>query len=94
VNGGAITGTRAGPLTPRPWGVTTQKGDTVYVHLLDGVDASVVLPMLPRTVSRAFLLDGGAPVTVTRAPGALTLTLPRRTPDVPDQVVALVLAPR
>lgn len=38
VNGGSIYNTRGGPLPPRPWGVTTQKGDTVYLHLLDGAD--------------------------------------------------------
>ena len=34
-HGESIYGTRGGPVTPRPWGVTTQKGDAVYVHLLD-----------------------------------------------------------
>lgn len=92
VNGASIRGTRGGPLTPRPWGVTTQKGDTVYVHLMHGVDAVVSLPALPRRVLRASLLAGGAPVTVTNSAGAVTLTLPRRDMDTPDQVVALVLA--
>jgi alpha-L-fucosidase len=92
INGASIYGTRAGPLTPRPWGVTTQKGDTVYVHLLHGVDASIPLPALPRRISRATLLDGGASVTVSTTPGGVTLTLPRRDQTVPDQVVALVLA--
>ncbi len=32
-NGGAIYGTRAGPIAPRSWGVTTQRGDTVFVHV-------------------------------------------------------------
>lgn len=92
INGAAIYGTRAGPLTPRPWGVTTQKGDTVYVHLLHGVDASVALPALPRRIARATLLDGGAAVTVSTTSSGVTLTLPRRDQTVPDQVVALVLA--
>ncbi|MCC7053282.1 MAG: alpha-L-fucosidase [Gemmatimonadaceae bacterium] len=92
VNGASIRGTRGGPLTPRPWGVTTQQGDTVYVHLLHGADAVVALPALPRRVVRAFLLDGGAAVSVSATAGALTLTLPRRDANSPDQVVALVLA--
>lgn len=92
VNGASIYGTRGGPLTPRPWGVTTQKGDTVYVHLLHGVDAVVALPELPRRVTRAFLLDGGAPVSIAATPGAVTLRMPRRDSESADQVVALVLA--
>jgi alpha-L-fucosidase len=34
-NGETIYGTRGGPLPPRPWGVTTRKGDRVFVHVLD-----------------------------------------------------------
>lgn len=90
-NGASVYGTRAGPLTPRPWGVTTQKGDTVYVHLLDGLDASIALPALPRRVARAYLLDGGGAVTVSNSANAVTLTLPRRDATAPDQVIALVL---
>lgn len=91
VNGASIYGTRGGPLTPRPWGVTTQKGDTIYVHLMDGGDAVVALPSLPRRVLRASLLDGGAPVAVASTPGAVVLTLPRRDVAAPDQVVVVVL---
>ena len=92
VNGSAIYGTRAGPLTPRPWGVTTQNGDTVFVHLLDGVDATLSIPALPRRVVRAYMLDGGASVGVASTSSAVTLALPRRDITVPDQVVVLVTA--
>ena len=91
VNGAAIYGTRGGPIAPRPWGVTTQKGDTVYVHLLHGADAVVALPALPRAVTKAYLLDGGAAVTVTPTPAGLTLSLPTRDQNAPDQVVVVLL---
>jgi len=42
-HGESIYGTRGGPVTPRPWGVTTQKGDTVYVHVLDWPDGTLRL---------------------------------------------------
>lgn len=92
INGSAIYGTRGGPVAPRPWGVTTQKGDTIYVHLLQGVDPVVSLPALPRRVQKAFLLEGGAPVQVSTTPSAVMLTLPRRAVDAPDQVIVVVLA--
>ena len=92
VNGASIYGTRGGPLTPRPWGVTTQKGDTVFVHLLHGSDAVIAVPPLPRRVTRAFMLDGGAPVQMSSTASALTLLIPQRIVDAVDQVVVLVLA--
>lgn len=92
VNGASIYGTRGGPLTPRPWGAMTQKGDTVFVHLMHGADPVVALPAFPRNVQRAYLLDGGAPVAVATSALALTLTVPMRAVDSPDQVVVLVLA--
>ena len=92
VNGASVYGTRGGPLAPRPWGVTTQKGDTIYVHLLHGADAVLALPAMPRRVTRATLLDGGAVVHVATTASTVVLTLPKRDVDAPDQVVALVLA--
>ena len=94
VNGSSIYGTRGGPLTPRPWGATTQKGDTVFVHLMHGTDPVVSFPAFPRKVQRGYLLDGGAPVAISASATALTLTVPRRTADSPDQVIVLVLAPQ
>ncbi len=35
VNGEAIYGTKAGDIKPQSWGVTTRKGDVLYVHILD-----------------------------------------------------------
>ncbi|MEM1061130.1 MAG: alpha-L-fucosidase, partial [Planctomycetota bacterium] len=37
--GEAIYGTRGGPAGSEAWGVTTAKGDTIYVHLLDVPEA-------------------------------------------------------
>lgn len=92
VNGASIHGTRGGPIAPRRWGVTTQKGDTVYVHLLDTPDRMLALPPMPRKVTRAYLLADNAPVTVASTADGITLTLPRRDDKSPDQVVVLLLA--
>ena len=92
VNGSSIYGTRGGPLTPRPWGLTTQKGDTVFVHVLHGVDPTIAIPALPKRVLSASLLDGGARVSFSMSGNALMLTIPRRDDTAPDQVIALVLA--
>ena len=72
-SGEAIYGTRGGPIPPRPWGVTTAKGDKVFVHLLDWPDATLVIPRLPRPVTRAYRLGGTAAVAVTSVPEGLSL---------------------
>jgi alpha-L-fucosidase len=43
-NGSTIYGTHAGPIPPQPWGVTTQRGDTVFVHVLDSTLTTLTLP--------------------------------------------------
>ncbi len=91
VHGESIYGTRGGPLSPRPWGVTTQRGDMVYVHVLEWADRELALPPLGR-VRAARLLGGTAPVRYRSTPMGVTLTLPPRAPEVVDQVIALEIA--
>lgn len=45
VYGESIYGTRGGPVSPQKWGVTTQKGERIFVHVLDD-SSTVVLPGL------------------------------------------------
>jgi alpha-L-fucosidase len=91
--GESVYGTRGGPVPPRPWGVTTQKGDQVFVHVLDWADADLALPPLGRPVRAARLLAGGAAVPFRETATGVTLTLPPRGADDVDVVVALDLAP-
>ena len=57
MHGESIYGTRGGPVTPRPWGVTTQKGNTVYVHVLDWQDQSLLVPLGGRTGEKRALRE-------------------------------------
>jgi alpha-L-fucosidase len=89
-NGESIYGTRGGPIGPRPWGVTTRKGDRVYVHVLDAVDPSLLLSGLPSAVRSAKLLNGGAAVPFKAGDFGTVLTLPV-TLDPIDTIVVLEL---
>ena len=89
--GEAIYGTRGGPIAPRPWGVTTQQGDRVYVHVLDWGDRDLALPPLTGRVRAARMLVGGATVPVRTTATGVTLTLPPAGPGEPDRVVVLSL---
>lgn len=89
-NGASIYGTRKGPIAPRQWGVTTQKGDTVYVHILDWPDRILTLPALERRIQSARLLVGNAPVEFAQQEFGVQLKLPARNPD--DTVIVLEMA--
>jgi alpha-L-fucosidase len=90
-NGESVYGTRGGPITPRPWGVTTQKGATVYAHVLDWPDPVLPIPRLPKTVKSAKLLGSGQKVEVKNWGDQLLLGLPAGRDEV-DTVVVLETA--
>ncbi len=88
-NGESIYGTRGGPITPRLWGVTTQKGDTIYVHILDWQDWALLLPKLGRQVESASMLGTGDNVEVVEADYGTVLKLPASARDPVDNIVVL-----
>jgi alpha-L-fucosidase len=91
VHGSSIYGTRGGPISPRPWGVTTQRGDTIFVHLLDWSDRVVSIPAFGARVVRGSLLGTGAPVGVAQTDAAITLTMPGEVGGQTDQVIVLAV---
>jgi alpha-L-fucosidase len=88
--GTTVYGTRGGPISPRPWGATTRRGDTVFVHILDWHDRGLSIPAIGAQVARARMLGTGRDVPVTQTDGGLTLTLPVGDPEEWDRVVVLV----
>jgi alpha-L-fucosidase len=90
-NGESVYGTRGGPITPRPWGVTTKKGNTVYVHVLDWTDSSLLVPPVGAPVKRARFLKTGGAATFKNVPEGVIVTLPTTPVDPYDTVVAMEL---
>ncbi len=90
-NGETIYGTRGGPLPPRPWGVTTHKGNRVFVHVLDWQDPVLSLARPPKPVKAASLFSTGAPVKFTLEKDALLLRLDPKAIDPLDTIVVLEL---
>jgi hypothetical protein len=70
---------------------STQRGDTVFVPVLEWNDPVLALPAWGRRVLSARMLDGGAAVDVQQSPAGITLTLPRSPANVHDRVVMLVV---
>ena len=87
--GASIYGTRGGPVAPRPWGVTTQRGDSVFVHLLDWSDRVLSMPVFGARVLRASMLSTRATVGVTQTESAITLTMPAEPSGEVDRIIVL-----
>jgi len=87
-NGATIYGTRGGPITPRPWGVTTEKGSEVYVHILDWKDGYLALPALDK-VKGAHWFGSGERVEIAPLNGGMLLRIPESQRDAVDTIVVL-----
>jgi len=88
-NGESIYGTRGGPISPRSWGVTTQKGTKIYIHILDWQDAALVLPRLNKHVRSARVLGTGETVAVEATGYGTIARLPASRRDPVDEIVVL-----
>jgi alpha-L-fucosidase len=91
VYGATIYATRAGPVSPRSWGATTRRGDSVFVHVLDWPDRALALPAIAGHISAATMFAGGERVTFAQTDAGVTLTLPPASSRDPDRVVVLVI---
>ena len=89
--GESIYGTRGGPIPPRDWGVTTKKGNRVYLHLLKLDDEVLALPQFGR-VQSAKLLKDGSKVELVENDLGLMLRVPMSVRDPIDTVVVLTIA--
>jgi alpha-L-fucosidase len=90
VNGESIYGTRGGPISPRPWGITTRKGKTVFVHVFDWPDPRLAIPALGAPVKGARALATGASVKMTESAGGWLIELPPKR-DPSDTVIVVDL---
>jgi len=91
--GESIYGTRGGPVAAGPWGVTTQRGSTIYVHVLDWNQPVLALGGIPHGVRSAKLLRDGSSVEFSTVKGGLVLKLPEAQPEEVDRVIVLELEP-
>lgn len=90
-NGETVYGTRGGPLSPRDWGVTTRKGNTVYVHILKWPDNTLTLPALDQPVVSARVFSTRAPVRFLQNDFGVSLQIPAGSRDDIDTIIELTL---
>ena len=88
--GETIYGTRGGCVAPHPWGVTTQKDDRLFVHILDLQDKALFLPLEGQKVKRAMDFASRQALKFKCVDGGIVLQLDEIPTEV-DKVVELQL---
>jgi alpha-L-fucosidase len=88
--GESIYGTRGGPMPPQDWGVSTQKGDTVYVHVLaeDAPEALTLPGTAGLDVEGVHLFGTDEAIPFTRE-GDVVIELPPTLRNAIDTVVVI-----
>jgi alpha-L-fucosidase len=88
-NGEAIYGATYGPLQNLPFGRTTAKGKTIYLHLFEMPGGRVELRGLRAKVRRVRLVDGGKPLRHVQSGDLVTIDLSGVSADPHATVLAL-----
>jgi alpha-L-fucosidase len=89
--GDSIYGTRGGPIAPSEWGVTTQKDNKIYLHILSWRAPLLALPPIASKVVEAHFMLDATPVDFTQNADGLILKVPLPKSDEVDRVVVLTL---
>jgi alpha-L-fucosidase len=90
-HGESIYGTRKGPVIPQEWGATTQKGNMVYIHVLDHPGGTLEIAGYKPKIKTAQFFDDGSDVEVKKTKEGIILTLPKEKLQDIDTVVVLEL---
>ena len=88
--GESIYGTRGGPFKPGDYGVSTRKGNTIYLHICEWTGDVLALPAIPAKVLRSRVLSGGQP-DVRQTAAGLQVSVPESDRQPIDTIVALEL---
>lgn len=82
-NGETIYGTRGGPVPPQPWGVTTQKGNTLFIHILNKVEGrEILLPLTEKKITKVKVFTSGTRLRFQRNTEGVRIQLPEQTDGV------------
>lgn len=87
--GETIYGTRGGDVAPHSWGVSTRKGDRLFIHVLDLQDNTLYIPLKAK-VKKAMQFTDKASLSFKQDKDGILLKLPK-VPDEIDYVIELII---
>jgi hypothetical protein len=92
-NGASIYGTRAGTIAPKDWGGFTQKGKTVYMHILTppNPDGYIFVDGMTQKIVKAVLFNGKQEVKFKQIPEGTFIYTRNMKFDEVDTIVELMV---
>ncbi len=91
VNGDSIYGTTYGPLQNLPFGRSTRKDKTIYLHVFNWpADGKLEVDGLSARITSVKVLAGGAKLVYHQNKDKLEIEVPRQAPDENDSVLAVL----
>lgn len=75
--GETIYGTRGGPIPQKSWGVTTQKNNKVYIHVLEPEGQALLIPDFGKEIKNITLFDDGTELEYKHDEYGITVKLPK-----------------
>jgi alpha-L-fucosidase len=88
--GESIYSTRGGPFKAGPWGASTYKGNTVYLHIFNWDNDTIILPTIPKKIITNSVLTGGN-ATVKQTEEAIEISVPKAYQQEIDTIIKLQL---
>lgn len=89
-----VQGVRGGAVPPHEWGVTTQRDNIMYVHVVEPGHDAILLPYTSGKLKSARDFVSREKVKYTVTPQGIVISLPERPEGTPDQVIELEFASR
>jgi alpha-L-fucosidase len=88
-NGETIYGTRGGPVPPRSWGVTTYKGNRVFVHILNAEDNDLLIPDFGKKVKGITLFNTDKKLKFKQDAFGIVISIPGDVIDETDTILVI-----
>jgi alpha-L-fucosidase len=89
VNGETIYGTDGGPLSARDWGVATQKGNKIWLHVLNWHDETLTIPKLGKKIVSVKLYSDKSKLKFIENEFGVSVIIPKAKMDEVDTIVEL-----
>jgi alpha-L-fucosidase len=89
--GETIYTTREGPVSPRSWGVSTRKGNRVFLHILQPEDNHLYIPSLGKKIVSVMLYDTRQKLNFVESRSGTNIDIPEDLDPVPDIILEVTL---